>query len=609
MRSALAAALASLMFVTAAPAAPDSPVNALPNDFLALERHFEANPELKFQRGTGWNPYNRLKWFSDRRVVNGRAPAPGARWEIWKEKTERFAGRTAQATWFEIGPVNMSGRILSIAFDPGNANNVYVGAASGGLWKSTDGGDTWVTTTDELPALSIGGVCVSPSDPNIVLIATGEGTLNFGRVGGVGILKSTDAGQTWNTTDLTYAVNSGSGFHFLTASPTTGVLLAGGNDNLWRSSDNGDTWTAVQGGTFFDATWNRAPGSTTVYTIGGGSAFGGGNTFQRSVDDGLNWTSLTSGLPGSGSIGKAKIAAAATPATTLYAHLSSTSTFGTIGVYRSLNNGTSWSAQNTSLNIGGGQAWYNLTIAVDPNDAAKVIAGGVENWRSTNSGVTFTEVGDGFGLGTETAIHWDHHAIVYEPGSNSNVWVGTDGGVWRSTDDGGTWASRREGIATYQFYDICVAQSDPAFLMGGTQDNGVPGRIGSTDTWSVSNLFADGMVCNVNPFDASVIYAEWQFGNQVKSTDSGGSWFDIQGSMPASGGQWVTPVALDPSDPNRLYAVLGGTVYRTTNGGTSWSGVGSHAADWIDVSPSLPSVVWLVNGGSTPRVTTDSGST
>ena len=105
----------------------------------------------------------------------------------------------------------------------------------------------------------------------------------------------------------------------------------------------------------------------------------------------------------------------------------------------------------------------------------------MENYLSTNGGLTFSETGDGYGLGTPTALHWDHHVALYEPGSNSNVWVGTDGGVWKSTNDGSDWFSRREGINTYQFYDICAAQSDASDILGGTQDNGVPGRVGTTD--------------------------------------------------------------------------------------------------------------------------------
>ncbi|HMB69519.1 MAG TPA: T9SS type A sorting domain-containing protein, partial [bacterium] len=169
-----------------------------------------------------------------------------------------------------------------------------------------------------------------------------------------------------------------------------------------------------------------------------------------------------------------------------------------------------------------------------------------------------------------------------------------DGGVWRSTDTGDTWLSRREGINTYQFYDICVAQSDPTWLMGGSQDNGVNGPE-SGQSWFTSNLFADGMVCNVHPTNAATVYAESQFGNQMKSTDSGGSWVDIQNGIPVDGGFWVTPVAMDPNDPATLFASLDSTTYRTTDGGASWTNQTGFAAFWIDVSPTDGDYVWAVD--------------
>ncbi|MGH2570688.1 MAG: T9SS type A sorting domain-containing protein [bacterium] len=567
--------------------------------------HYDANPHLQTQRSSGWKPFSRVKWFYEQRLVDGQAPARGARWEVWRRKNERAAelGIEPRAAWFEIGPTNLSGRILDIAFDPANASVVYVGSASGGLWKSTDGGDTWSTTTDELPTLAIGGVRVSPFDSDVVIIATGEGTFNADRVGGIGILKSTDAGQTWNPTSLSHAVDSGTGFHCLEVNPSTGTWLAGANDGLWRSTDEGDTWTEVAGATsYFDVKWN--PGLTHVYTASG--SVWGGVQIRVSTDDGLSWSTLSSGLPAAGNCSKTKLAVTPAQPAWIYAHIVSASSYGTLGVYRSTNDGASWSARNTSVNMAGGQGWYNATIVVDPNDANRVVAGGVQNYLSTNGGTSFSETGDGYGLGTQTALHWDHHVALYEPGSSSDLWVGTDGGVWKSTNDGADWLSRREGIGTYQFYDICVAQSDAADVLGGTQDNGVPGRVGTSD-WFTSNLFADGMVCNVDPTDERVVYAEWQGGNHVKSTDGGGSWFDIQSGI-SGGGLWVTPVDLDPNDPLHLWTESSQGMWRTTNGGASWTQRGTHSASWISISPVDGNVVWSVEGSARPRYTTNDGT-
>ena len=150
-----------------------------------------------------------------------------------------------------------------------------------------------------------------------------------------------------------------------------------------------------------------------------------------------------------------------------------------------------------------------------------------------------------------------------------------------------------------------MAQSDPAAILGGTQDNGTPGRV-TLDTWFTSTLFADGFVTNVDPENADVVYSEWQFGNHVKSTDGGDSWFDIQTGLGPNSGEWLAPTDLDPSDSNRLFTETTNGIYRTTNGGSSWSRVSTHSAISISISPVNPNIVWTVE--DTPRRTTNGGS-
>jgi photosystem II stability/assembly factor-like uncharacterized protein len=577
------------------------------NDMAA---YYEAHPELKTQRGSGWKPYNRVKWLLEQRMTDGRLPEFGARWEVWQARGEREKEREAvlgeppKASWFAIGPVNMSGRIISIDFHPTSADTVYVGAASGGLWKSEDGGETWRTTTDSLPTLAVGAICVLPWDPDIILIGTGEGTGPYPGLFGVGILKSTDAGETWSTTGLSYPISDATGTNVIEANPYTGTILAGTRDGLYRSTDEGDTWTLVNsGGRWYDVKW-RPGDSTRVYATKGYAY--GANGVKVSTDDGQTWTGAGTGQPAGNLIGKTKIAVSPADPDVIYANYVNKNTAQSIGVYRSDDNGATWVAQNTTLNMTGYQGWYNLTLAVDPNDISTVISGGVSLYRSTDGGVNFSETGEGFILGSETEVHVDHHAIAYEPGSNSNVWVCSDGGVWRSTDDGLTWASQREGLVTYQFYDICVAQSDPAFMMGGTQDNGIPGRV-DPESWAVSTLLADGMVCNVDPMNADRIYGEWQYGNQVKSVDGGESWSVIMNGITGQG-TWVTPVDEDQNEPDRLFMSTSDGIFRTTDGGANWENVGTQTAVWISISPVDGDVVWIVNAGGA-RYTTDDAET
>jgi hypothetical protein len=594
-----------MLSAAAAPAlaAPERGGEEKLSDWLSAKaEHFAAHPEAMTQPGSGWKPYNRIKWFYEQRMVNGEEPEVGARWKVWESKMqiERELTLPARASWFCVGPANYAGRILDLEFDPTNPSILYAGSASGGLWKSTDAGVSWMPLTDELPTLAVGGIAVLPSDPNIVLIGTGEGTMNVDRVGGVGVLKSTDGGLTWSTTGLSYAVSSGHGFHCLEVNPTTGTILAGCRDGLWRSTDDGETWVDVKSDDdYYDVKWK--PGDPNVVYCAKGSG-ASGNNVKVSTDDGVTWTKAGTGQPLSYLVGKTKIAVTPDDPEYIYAIYANRSTDALLGVFRSTDGGVTWTEQATSPNIPGGQGWYNLSIAADPDNRDLVIAGGVGLYRSTNGGVGFSQIG--------LNVHVDHHAIAYKPGTTNMVFVGSDGGVWESTSDGGSWVDRNSGLVTYQFYDICVNNylANPNFIMGGTQDQGTDKWTGST-SWT-SSLGADGMVCNINPSNGTTVYAETQFGNHQKSTSSGnpGSWHSINNGITGTG-LWVTPVDEDQTtgNGNRLFTSTGNGIFRTTDGGSNWTNVDSQPATWISISPVDNNIVWAVAG--TPRYTTNGGTT
>ena len=567
-----------------------------------LGAHFEAHPELKTTKSSGWKPYNREVWLQQTRPVPPGQSIAQLRYEVFQEAKRRLgasdlAGRVG---WFSIGPVEYSGRCVSIDFHPTNPAIVFVGSAGGGLWKSIDGGDSWSASTDHLPTLAVGAVCVLASDPNTVLIGTGEGSgVGFLAAGkgifGFGLLKSTDGGETWNETSLSYAVPSAHGFNVIEDNPTTGTILAGANDGLWRSTDDGGTWTLVMGnGNYFDVKWK--PGDPqTVYVSKGRDPFTNSqadNGVFISTDDGLTFSLAGTGQPSGTSIAKTKIAVTPANPDYIYAHFVSSFTFGSIGVYRSTDGGQTWQQRN-SLNMCGGQGFYNNVIMADPDNPERVIAGGTILYQSNSGGQNFGALNSSVPFGDEVSPHWDNHALVYEPGSTENVWVANDGGPWRSTDDGAIWTRRTAGIVSYQFYDIGVAQSNPLFVMGGTQDNGMPGRA-DEDSWFHSTFVADGFVCNVDTENADIVYSEWQGGNHIKSTDGGQTWDSIQSGISGSG-SWLTPVDLDQNDGNHLFTASSTGIYRTTNGGTFWALVGSQDARWISMNPSDGRVVWTVS--------------
>ncbi|MCC7142605.1 MAG: T9SS type A sorting domain-containing protein [Candidatus Eisenbacteria bacterium] len=600
--------LVSLVVGAAGPVAAEEPLG-----LARLGEYFEQHPELKETKSSGWKPYNRELWFQSTRTAPAGVSAAALRLEYFAAAKQQLA-RGTDPNWFAIGPVEYSGRCLAVDFDPTNADVVYVGSAGGGLWKSLDGGDTWSTTTDDLPTLAVGAVCVLNADPNVVLMGTGEGNgVGFVASGkgifGVGLLRSTDAGATWIQTSLSYAIPSNHGFNMIEDNPLTGTILAGTNDGLWRSTDQGDTWTQVlSGGNYMDVKWQ--PGSASrVYVTKCRDPFTNSQTTNGvyvSTDDGLTFNLAGTGQPNPATIAQTRLAVTPANPNYIYAHYIASGSWGTIGIYRSTDAGATWQVRNTGTNMGGGQGWYNNVLAADPNDAERVIAGGTALYVSSNGASNFVNLNSGAPFGDEISPHWDNHGLVYEPGSTSTVWITTDGGPWHSTDDGDTWAPRRAGIVTYQFYDIGVAQSDPLFIMGGTQDNGMPGRL-DEDSWFHSTFIADGFVHNIDPANADIVYSEWQGGRHIKSTDGGQNWNNIQTGI-FGAGAWLTPVDQDQAAGSHLYTSTTSGVFRTTTGGNSWANVGFQTASWISMNPSDGNVVWTVSNAAGVYVTTNDGA-
>lgn len=589
-------------------ARPDGPA-ASPPPGDRLGRWFAEHPEARNRAGNGWNPYNRALWlFESRRSPSGVDPA-AARATAWSA-VSRSRTRAAGGTWFSTGSTGRSGRCTDLAFDPTDANVVYVATAGGGVWKTTDGAATWTPLTDGLASPAIGAVAVLPWAPNTVLAGTGEGTLpgfaDMSSPFGQGLVRSTDGGASWHDTNLTASLANVNGFHVITANAASQVILAGTVFGLWRSTDDGATWTQVgSGNDYFDVKW-KPDDPNVVYASKGVNPFlppGADQGVRISTDGGLTFAPAGTGQP-SGGIGKTKLAVSAANPDVVYAHYVDINTFGTLGIYRSTDAGATWSVRSVT-NIGGSQGWYDLVAVADPDDADVLITGGVVLHRSTDGGATFEAVSGGLAGGGVSVPHADNHRGRYEPGDPDALWVCTDGGPYRTTDNGTTWLRKSEGLITFEFYDVCVSQTDNDRMLGGTQDNGTPRR-GNGGLWSDSSLSGDGMVCNVDPFDPEIVYGERQFGVHSKSTNHGVSWAPAMNGITGTGA-WITAVDQDQNDGDHLYTTSTAGIFRTTDGAASWVNVGAHRARWISISPADGRVVWTVASTLGVYVTTDDG--
>jgi hypothetical protein len=499
---------------------------------LETYNSFLANRLLKTQNpgpGSGEKPFRRLEWYLEPRLqADGSYPA-GARWNAYLEVVANrnlAASAIAAANWTAMGPNNIAGRMLDFAFDPNNANMIWAGAASGGIWRSANGGSTWTPMDDQLPTLAVGCVATHPANSNIIYIGTGEGNFNIDAVEGAGVLKSTDGGATWTQTGLSFLLSQGEAVNELVIDPgNPNVLIAATRDGIYRTADAGATWTRTLG---TSSGWDgkevvMSPSNANLVYVALGYPWGNANNgIYKSIDNGVTWTKLAAGLPVSTSMGRVSLAISASSPNTLYAGIANTIGNGSslLGIYRTTDGGSNWTLQSNSPNHYNGQGWYNNVIAVDPANASIVYSGGVNIYKSTNAGVSWSTITNG--------IHVDFHAIAFNMGSDFNN------------------ASR---------------------AMGGTQDNGTNEYSGST-TWT-KRLGGDGGEVIFDYSNSNIIYGEYQNGSHQKSTNGGVNWFSINTGVPS--GPWVTPVKMDPVNPSVLYTIGSGNLYKTNNGGASWS--------------------------------------
>ncbi len=345
------------------------------------------------------------------------------------------------------GSPNVSGRVTALAVDATNASVIYAGGADGGVWKTTNGGTSWSPLTDTQVSLAIGSIAIDPSNHNIIYAGTGEDNNNQDGYTGAGILKSTDGGTTWTNLPGPFvgpfgATTGGGSIGSLAVHPTNGqILLAGvtlsGNDGVFRSTDGGSTWTNVLGGAGFPATavvFDPTNGNNAYAAIGPSSGTSS-NGVWGSKDGGVTWTGLLTA--GSAPAGRVALALAPSTPTTLYASVANATDGSLYAMYKTTNSGTTWTQLTSIPNYCNPQCWYDMALAVAPNNASVVFAVGAYQYatssqttvvRTTDGGTTWSILGGG---ANGVNVHTDGHAVAYSSTAGI-VYVGTDGGVWSS---------------------------------------------------------------------------------------------------------------------------------------------------------------------------------
>jgi PKD repeat protein len=386
----------------------------------------------------------------------------------------------------------------------------------------------------------------------------------------------------------------------------TQVLYAATSQGVFKSIDAGTNWQNVKSGNYKDIKFK--PGdNNTIYACGGNIA--------RSTNAGATWATVTLPSPNA-AVGRVALAVTPADPNVVYALAgeSAAASYGFAGFYKSTNSGATFTKMATSPNIlgwnttgsdQGGQAWYDLVVAANPSNANEVICGGVNTWKSTNGGASFSLYTHWTGGGGKPYVHADCHAIEYLPGAPSSaytLYIGCDGGLWKTTNGGTSFTMSSTGLQIGQQYRLGVSQTNALYTMTGWQDNGCS-LTNSPNTNYV--LGGDGMEVAIDPTTTSIVFGEQYNGNVNKSTNGGTSWFNIAGTGGTTGtvdedGDWVTPYVIDPSNHLKVY-VGKSQVYGSTDGGntftalSNFTGAGSLIA--LAVAPSNGNYIYAANTG------------
>ncbi|WP_216593782.1 hypothetical protein [Flavihumibacter sp. ZG627] len=486
-----------------------------------------------------------------------------------------------------IGPSGMSGRITAIDAVIDNPSTIYIGAASGGVWKTDNGGAGWKPVFDEQPILNIGSIAIQQSNPNVVWVGTGEGNPRNSINIGEGMYKTLDAGKTWQKMGLEKTRN----IHRVIIDPVNpNTVYAGAIGNpyapnpdrgVFKTTDGGASWNKIlftndstgigdmimdpsNPNKLFAAMWHHYRTPWSFHSGGSGSGL------YMTLDGGGKWKKLgkENGLP-EGDYGRIGLAISRSNPDVVYALIEATKN----GLYRSDDGGYNWKLINSNPQWVTNRPFYFQEIAVDPLNENRLWLIYQMIGVSEDGGKDFKVVIPYNG------IHPDHHAFWIHPKDNKFIIDGNDGGIGISRDLGKTWIFD-EKIPVGQFYHINVDNEIPYNVMGGMQDNG--SWRGPAYTWingGIRNYYwesiwgGDGFDMMPDPDDASWVYAMSQGGNVGRyNTKTGESWF-VKPANPNLQTQlrfnWNAAIAQDPFDNNTIYF---GSQYlhRSANKGNTW---------------------------------------
>ncbi len=507
-----------------------------------------------------------------------------------KEKDEKKGGMTAETfsglKFRSIGPAAASGRVMSIAVNPKNKVEYYVGVASGGVWKTVNDGTTWIPLFDKEGSYSIGWVTLDPNDPSVVWVGAGESNSQRSVSYGDGIYRSDDGGKNWQNLGLKKSEHIGR----VVVDPRDSKVVyvaaegplwgPGGDRGLYKTVDGGKNWKAVltisentgvvdvaidpsNPDIVYATAYQRRRHVFTLIDGGPESAI------YKSTDAGATWNKVKSGLP---TVDMGRIGLAVSPADPNVVYATIEAADGKGGIFRSDDRGANWDRKN-EFEAG---AMYYARVVCDPKNVDRIFVMNVSLRESLDGGKTLHKV-------EETNHHGDNHAIWIDPENTKHWLLGSDGGIYETWDDSKNWQFKAN-LPTVQFYDVAVDNALPFYnVCGGTQDYFSwcgPSRTRNLNGIMNSDWFVttggDGFRSVVDPVDANTIYSESQYGVLVRYDKPTGQELVLQPlegkGEPPLRWNWDSPVIISPHSHTRLYFAAN-KLFRSDDRGDTWKAV------------------------------------
>jgi photosystem II stability/assembly factor-like uncharacterized protein len=496
--------------------------------------------------------YRRWQYYWKNRIMpDGSFPDAMHKYAVYKDLNskkirantwENFSQTTSESGY------NGMGRVLSVAFHPTDSNTMYITAPKGGIWKTTNGGNTWTAKGDALPALFTGKVVVDNTNGNTLYVSLGDNTNWVYNDPSLGIYKSVDGGDTWTTTGQTYTHQNNVRINDLAMLQNNNTTIASAQNNgLFVSNDAGATWVLKQSGNFKQVI-SKPFSNAKMYALQFDDVSNNCKLFSTS-DSGQTWTQIYTFSHNTGSV---NLATTIADSNFLAATFSSDSTY----LYTSNN-------QGVSFNFKGGKEDADY-IGISANNKNIMYIGGVSSYKSTNGGTTFSKLTHWYDNGIHTAVHADAHYYASNP-ITKKMFYCNDGGIYRYNELNDTWKDLSNGLVITQFYKCAISQIDSTYVVGGTQDNG--GRQLNAGVWSSTNG-GDAMEQATDIVDENVAFTTYVDGELYKTYDR---WANSTTITPDANdmGSWVTPYLVHPVKDNIMVAAYS-KIYKSNTNGNGW---------------------------------------